>query len=227
MSRARAVGGSIGVFGGTFDPVHYGHLRTAFELRLRLGLGEVRFVPCAVPPHREMPIADGALRARMLRAAIGEQPGFCVDERELARPGPSYSVDTLASLRDDFPDHALCLLLGMDAFLGLPEWRDWRRLIELAHIVVAERPGARAPIGGSVGQLLSEHGTRDVAALSSRLSGNVFVTEVTQLQISSTELKDSIRAGVPPLFLMPEAVWRIIVDTECYAEKARAVIESQ
>ena len=130
----------IGVFGGTFDPVHFGHLRTAYELLVRLELAEVRFVPCAVAPHRRQPITDSATRVRMLEAAIADVPEFVIDTRELERAGPSYTVDTLESLRTEYPDEALCLLLGMDAFLGLPGWHEWERLLDLAHIVVANRP---------------------------------------------------------------------------------------
>lgn len=226
MSANAASAGAIGIFGGTFDPVHYGHLRTAYELYLRLGLDEVRFVPCAVPPHRDPPMATGDLRVRMLRAAVDAEPGFVVDERELARPGPSYSVDTLESLRAEFQDHSLSLLLGMDAFVGLPGWKDWRRLLDLAHLVVAQRPGAAAPGRGAVGALLGERGTRDPADILGQRSGRVLVVGVTQLEISSTELRDSIRAGVPPRYLMPEAVLRIILETECYAEEAQEAIES-
>jgi nicotinate-nucleotide adenylyltransferase len=221
MTR-HSIAGSIGVFGGMFDPVHYGHLRTAYELSLRLGLGEIRFIPCAVPPHRGSPDASPELRVRMLRAAIGAEPSFVIDERELARTGPSYTIDTLASLRAEFPAHSLSLMIGMDEFLGLPGWKDWERLPELAHIVVAHRPGAGKPRGGAIGALLRARGTDNGAAIAASPAGHVFVTGVTQLRISSTELKESLRAGVPPRYLMPDAVWKIILETECYAEEATA-----
>jgi len=227
MSRSAEPGGAIGVFGGMFDPVHFGHLRTAYELKLRLDLDEVRFVPCAAPPHREAPIASGALRVRMLRAALATEPGLVVDERELERPGPSYTVETLASMRAELPEHSLSLLLGMDAFLGLPRWHEWRSLPELAHIVVAQRPGAGAPQGGAIGELLAERATTDVAALRRTRAGKVLIAEVTQLKISSTELKDSIRAGLPPRYLVPESVWQIIVETRCYAEETHEVVATQ
>ena len=112
----------IGVFGGTFDPIHYGHLRTAFELMQALRLEEVRFMPCANPPHREAPVADANLRLAMVKTAVEAQKGFLVDDRELKRDGPSYSVDTLMDLRGQYPTRALCLIVGMDAFLSLPKW---------------------------------------------------------------------------------------------------------
>jgi nicotinate-nucleotide adenylyltransferase len=138
----------IGIFGGTFDPIHYGHLRTALELKVLLDLERVHIVPCADPPHRTAPMSDGALRLRMVQAAIRDEPGFVADDRELTRAGVSYTIDTLASFRAELPGRSLCLLLGMDAFLGLPHWRRWRDLTTLAHIVVAHRPAGLRPRPG-------------------------------------------------------------------------------
>ncbi len=210
--------GPVGVFGGTFDPIHYGHLRSAYELLQDLALGEVRFMPCGIPPHRHQPIADGALRLAMVRAAVADQPGFVVDDRELHRAGPSYSVDTLAALREEMPDRPLCLLLGMDAFLGLPKWHRWREILQLAHVVVAHRPGWRAPDMGALGDLLAERGTARVDDLHRAAGGAIHVHAVTQLEISSTEVRALIRAGRDPRYLMPDAVGRIITASGCYAE---------
>ena len=210
--------GPVGVFGGTFDPIHYGHLRSAYELLQDLALGEVRFMPCGIPPHRHQPIADGALRLAMVRAAVADQPGFVVDDRELHRAGPSYSVDTLVALREEMPDRPLCLLLGMDAFLGLPKWHRWREILQLAHVVVAHRPGWRAPDMGALGDLLAERGTARVDDLHRAAGGAIHVHAVTQLEISSTEVRALIRAGRDPRYLMPDAVGRIITASGCYAE---------
>ena len=140
----------MGVFGGTFDPIHYGHLRTAFEMLQALRFDEVRFMPCGNPPHRDTPHADPALRLEMVRVATAGQHGFVVDDRELQREGPSYSVDTLSQLRTEFPLRPMGLIIGMDAFLGLPKWYHWREILQLAHIVVAHRPaGARRTWGRS------------------------------------------------------------------------------
>ena len=102
-------------------------------------------MPCGTPPHREAPIAPDDLRVAMVRAATAGLNGFVVDERELSRGGPSYSVDTLAALRAEHPRKSIALIIGMDAFLGLPKWHRWEELLDLAHIVVAHRPGWRAP----------------------------------------------------------------------------------
>jgi nicotinate-nucleotide adenylyltransferase len=217
MRRSETLAGVIGIFGGTFDPVHVGHLRTAWELRLRLGLDRVHYVPAAVPPHRPQPAASAATRVAMLEAALAGDEFACVDRRELKRAGPSYSVDTAAELRTEFPEHALCLLLGMDAFLGLTEWRDWERLLGLVNIVVARRPGASLPASGSLGSLLAAR--RIDAATSAWVSaGQIIVQDVTQLEVSATDLRASIRDGIEPRYLVPDAVRNIIANSGCYAE---------
>ena len=208
----------IGVFGGTFDPVHYGHLRTAFELWQLLHLAEVRFVPTGNPPHRDQPLASAELRLRMVRAAVAGQPAFSVDDREIRRSGVSYSVDTLAELRAEYPHRSLCLLLGMDAFLGLPHWHRWRELLELGHIVVAHRPGWKVPTMGPLGEVMVDHGTGSIRELHERSAGRIYVHAVTQLEISSTELRQLIVSGLDPHYLVPDDVRRILLDSECYSK---------
>ena len=209
----------IGVFGGTFDPIHCGHLRTAFELWQELHLAEVRFVPTGTPPHRDQLYASAEVRLRMVRAAIADQPRFVVDDREVRRSGISYSVDTLTELRALYPDRSLCLLLGMDAFLGLPNWHRWRELLTLAHIVVAHRPGWRVPTTGPLGEVMVDHGTGSIRTLHEELAGRLYVRAVTQLEISSTELRALIVAGRDPRYLVPDSVRQIIQETRCYAPR--------
>ncbi|MHB1871684.1 MAG: nicotinate-nucleotide adenylyltransferase [Steroidobacteraceae bacterium] len=210
----------IGLFGGTFDPIHYGHLRTAFELWQMLRLTEVRFLPAGNPPHREQPLASAELRLRMVRAAVAGEPAFTVDDREMRRSGVSYSVETLAELRAEHPRRSLCLLLGMDAFLGLPHWHRWRELLELAHVVVAHRPGWKAPTQGPLGEVMVDHGTGSIRELHEQTAGRIYVHAVTQLEISSTELRQLIVAGRDPRYLVPDEVRRILLDTQCYAAHA-------
>jgi nicotinate-nucleotide adenylyltransferase len=207
----------IGVFGGTFDPIHCGHLRTAFELWQELRLAEVRFLPTGSPPHRAQLCASPERRLQMVRAAVADQPSFVVDDREVRRSGVSYSVDTLTELRREYPGRSLCLLLGMDAFLGLPNWHRWRELLTLAHIVVAHRPGWRAPTTGPLGEVMVDHGTGMIRVLHERPCGCVYVHAVTQLEISSTELRSLIIAGRDPRYLVPDEVRQIILETRCYA----------
>ncbi|MCZ6499476.1 MAG: nicotinate-nucleotide adenylyltransferase [Gammaproteobacteria bacterium] len=206
----------IGIFGGTFDPIHYGHLRTAFELVEALRLTELRFMLCGVPPHREAPVASAEDRLAMVRAATEAQHGFVVDDREIQREGPSYSVDTLSELRAEFPDRSLCLIVGMDVFLSLPKWYQWREILHLAHVVVAHRPGWRAPGLGPLGELLADRGTARVGELHDSLAGSIFIHAVTQLEISSSGIRTLVAGGADPRFLMPDAVRQLIADTGCY-----------
>ena len=208
---------AIGLFGGTFDPVHYGHLRTGFELMQALGLAEMRYIPAGRPPHRDQPLADATLRLAMVRAAIAGQPGFTVDDREVRRDGPSYAVLTLEELKAEAPQRRLCLAVGMDAFLGLDRWHRWRDVLRLAHVVVAHRPGWRAPADGTLGELLSACGTRDPARLAAADAGLVYVHAVTQLEISSTDLRNIVTGGRDPRYLVPDEVREIIRRTGCYS----------
>lgn len=207
----------VGIFGGTFDPIHYGHLRTAFEMLQALRFEDVRFTPCGDPPHRGTTFASGAKRLRMVEVAIFGQDGFSADDRELRRDGPSYTIDTLASLRDELPDRSLGLILGMDAFLGLPEWHRWDELLDVAHIIVAHRPGWKAPDIGPLGELISDFGTHRVDDLHTATNGRIHIHAVTQLEISSTEIRDLVAAGRDPRFLMPDAVRDEIKTSGCYA----------
>jgi len=209
---------TMGIFGGTFDPIHYAHLRTAFELQQALRLREIRFVPAGNPPHRDQPLADPQLRLAMVKAAVAGQPGFVVDDREIAKTTPSYSVETLAELRHEYPDRSICLIVGMDAFLGLPKWYQWREIFELAHLVVAHRPGWRAPGMGPLGELLVDRGTGRINDLHDSRSGCIYIHAVTQLEISSTDVRQLIAMGRDPRFLMPDSVRKLILESNCYSK---------
>ncbi len=207
----------IGIFGGTFDPIHYGHLRTAFEMLQALAFEQVRFIPSGDPPHRGKTYAPARLRLQMVEAATANEPQFVVDDCELARPGPSYTVDTLAAIREELPDASLGLILGMDAFLGLTHWHRWEELLRYAHIVVAHRPGWRAPDIGPLGELIADCGTHKVDDLHDQASGLIHIHAVTQLEISSTEIRELVEAGRDPRFLTPDVVRDVIVDSHCYS----------
>ncbi len=201
----------VGILGGTFDPVHYGHLRPALEVLELLALAEVRLLPCGVPPHRGAPAATPAQRRAMLELALEEQAGLRLDTRELERPGPSYMVDTLGSLREELPDTPLCLLLGVDAFLGLTRWHRWEELFNLAHLVVMHRPGwAFAAADATLAALLAERRVDSHAALAAHPAGAVLLQPVTQLDISATAIRAQIAAGRSPRYLLPDGVWDYI-----------------
>ncbi|MEO1419488.1 MAG: nicotinate-nucleotide adenylyltransferase [Pseudomonadota bacterium] len=207
----------VGIFGGTFDPVHFGHLRSAYELLHALRLRQVRFMPVGNPPHRAAPIADADLRVRMLKGAIEHQPGFVLDDREVRRSGLSYSVDSLESLREELDAVPICLLLGMDSFLSLPKWYRWRDILKLAHVVVAHRPGWKAPSRGALGNLLRDRGTELVDDLHKTSAGAIYIHEVTQLEISSSSIRTLVSKGIDPRYLLPERVRELLDQAKCYS----------
>jgi len=208
--------GPIGLLGGTFDPIHFGHLRTALELLEALALDEVVFLPCRQPPHRDPPRRTAEYRVELVRTAIAAEPRFRVDDRELRRDGPSYTIDTLVSFRGEMPNRPLCLLIGMDAFLGLPEWHRWAELVDYAHIIVAHRPGWTPPRDGDLGELIARCGTSDRQMLHSAAAGTVLVTGITQLEISSTALRTMLARGEDPRYLMPDAVRERVLNSAAY-----------
>jgi len=200
----------IGILGGTFDPVHFGHLRPALEVQETLALEELRLIPCHIPPHRPQPHASAAQRVAMLEAATARHPAFRIDTRELQRSGPSYTFDTLVSLREELGDAGLCLLMGMDAFADLTTWHRWDELIELCHLVVMTRPGADVPAGGELAGFIRRHRAPEAAGLRDRPAGRLLFQPVTALAISASRLRALLAEGLSPAFLMPEAVIGII-----------------
>ena len=211
----------IGIFGGTFDPVHIGHLRPALELFEILRLEELRLIPAGTPPHRRAPRASSAQRLAMLQQAIAGQPGFVVDEREIRRTGPSYMVDTLTELRAELGEQRpRCLLLGMDAFLGLSSWHRWEAIPRLAHLVVSHRPGWLPEHlddhGGPLAELADRCLVTDPRELTRKPAGLIFMQPVTQLDISSTRIRALIRGGRNPRYLLPDEIWRHIQEKQLY-----------
>jgi len=208
------------VMGGAFDPVHVGHLRTALEVWELLHPAEVRLIPSANPPHRPPHHASGADRKRWLEEAVRDLPWCSVDDRELRRDGPSWTVLTLQGLRQEFPDRCLCMILGMDAFLGLADWHCWQEIPELAHIIVVHRPGWLPPETGVAGQLLRDLRVDNIDALRGRPAGNIYIQEVTQLEISSTSVRAVIEAGGDPRFMVPDGVARLLTESGQYAARS-------
>ncbi|MCP4696536.1 MAG: nicotinate-nucleotide adenylyltransferase [Gammaproteobacteria bacterium] len=206
----------IGILGGTFDPVHHGHLRLAVEIRERLELTEMRLIPAARPPHRGSPAVNADMRLAMLRAAVRDTKGLTVDDRELRRIGPSYMADTLAELRAEYADTPLCFVLGMDAFRELPSWHAWESLITLAHLVVAYRPNANMALGDTMRDFVSVYRTQAPRLLRRQPFGAVFMQEIPALAISATEIRASLATGKEPRYLLPDAVLRIIRANRLY-----------
>lgn len=204
MSAVR--GGLVGVFGGTFDPVHFGHLRAALEAAEQLETEEMRLLPAGEPPHRAAPRAAARHRLEMVRLAVDGHDGLVVDDRELRRTGPSYMVDTLQDLRVEAGATPLVLCIGQDAANGLDRWHDWRRLFDLAHIAVLRRPDARSAYRDDLAEEMRRRRIDDPQALRDAPAGRVLPLAITQLDIASTAIRELIARGRSPAFLLPDSV---------------------
>jgi len=197
----------IGVLGGTFDPVHYGHLRPALEVKQALGLDQVRFVPLRVAAHRPPPQLDARQRFDLLEIALRGQPGFVADARELHREGVSYTVDTLRSLRDEFSPAPLCLLLGLDAFQGFLDWHRPEEILSLANLAVMSRPPSdQNRPAGDARKLLAQREIARADAIHRLPAGGIIQVAVTQLDISATAVRHLLARNQSPRFLLPDAV---------------------
>jgi nicotinate-nucleotide adenylyltransferase len=195
------------IYGGTFDPVHNGHLRVAIELRERLDVACIHLMPCHIPPHRGAPGGTGGDRLDLLNLSVADEPGLRVDGRELARGGSSYTADTLRQLRQELgPDKPVAIVLGTDAFSGFDRWEEWQRIPELAHIILVRRPQAELDPGSVPEKLLAEHRVESVHELKATPGGGIYEIEPPMLDISATGVRERLEQGRSIRFLVPDAV---------------------
>ncbi len=203
----------IGLFGGTFDPVHYGHLRSALEVKEIFGLTEIRLIPSARPPHREHPSVSAERRLKMLELAIEDQADLKIDDRELKRIGPSYMVDTLKSIRAEISARPLLLFIGSDAFNQLTTWHEWQALFNYAHIVVLTRPHYEPQ---SLNDFFMHQLSKDSTELAQNCAGKLYFQPVRQLDISATAIRSMIAEQKNPGFLLPDKVITFIRQHQLY-----------
>jgi len=216
MTSQRAENAPIGILGGTFDPIHNGHLRLAMELASALSLAEVRLVPCARPPHRESPGAAPGQRAKWIRVAVGDEPQLRLDDRELLREGPSYTVDTLASLRAENPNTPLCLIMGREVYAHLPSWHEWQRLFDYAHIVLIDRPGVDVALADAARTELDARVADNLGQLHRETAGRIYSHAPPLLEISATRIRALLASGASPRYLLPTPVLEDIMDAGAY-----------
>jgi nicotinate-nucleotide adenylyltransferase len=208
----------IGILGGTFDPIHNGHLRLAMELAYALDLAHVRLIPAARPPHREAPVATPGQRAKWIRVATADEPRLRLDDRELLRDGISYTVDTLTALDAELPETPLCLAMGRDVFAHLPSWRQWRTLFDYAHIVLIERPGAEITLDAPAAAELDARYTERLADLHEQRAGAIYSYAPPPLAISASRIRKLLASGESPRYLLPDAVLDDIMDAQVYSK---------
>lgn len=208
----------ICILGGTFDPVHFGHLRPALDVQQALGIEKVRLVPCGLPAHRARPGLSAEQRVELLELAINAEDGLVIDYRELQRDGPSYMVDTLESFRAEVGEQPVCLALGVDALAKLDSWHRWRDILSLCHLVVMQRPGSEWPEAGELGDCLQRARVETVDALYARPAGCVLSVPVTQMAVSSTQIRELLVSGRSARYLAPTAVLTRILKENWYAD---------
>jgi len=198
---------AIGVYGGSFDPVHFGHLRPALEVKQQLLLDQLRFIPSGNPPHKSGPRVSAADRVAMLDLAIARSPGLIIDTREVDTQKPSYTLDTLKSLQSDFPQARLTLVIGMDQFSVFDTWHQWQQILAMADVAVMERPGeSLSDIASSI--------------LNGEFGSAINTVPVTQLEISSSRIRRELDQGTDVQFLLPYAVRQFIIDNKLYTGSA-------
>lgn len=208
---------AIGILGGTFDPIHLGHLRMALELYEALNLTKVHIIPCFRPVHRKDATATSEQRLAMVERAIDNEPALCADPREIQRGGPSYMIDTLLSLHRDFPNTPLCLLIGIDAFLGFLSWHRWEEILDQSHIIIAHRPHYQLPTTGVIADILQQRLTQETNYIHEHLSGGILIRPITALEISATDIRKQIAMGKNPRYLLPDAVYDYIKQFGIYS----------
>ena len=212
----------VGIFGGTFDPIHYGHLRVAEEIVETVGLQKMYFVPAGMPRLRHSPVASPQHRVEIVRLAIQKNPDFVLDEREIYRDGVSYSIDTVREFKQEFGEEVrLCFILGADAFIKLPEWNNWKELFNLCHFIVSTRPGytftlIKELLSKELREECSQRWVSNTETLKKETSGLIFIASTTMLDISATSIRAHIAVGRNVRHLVPSVTVNYISKNKLY-----------
>jgi nicotinate-nucleotide adenylyltransferase len=209
---------SIGILGGTFDPVHWGHIKIAEQIIEHLALQRIHFLPNKVPPHRSQPLADIDDRVNMIKYAIAEFPQFVLDNTEISRGGYSYMIDTLKILRQRFPDTPLSLIMGADAFESFNTWHDWQDIPNFAHLIIMNRPELPNTKTGWMGDILRERCTQNPKELTQKLAGCIYELRVDPIDISATSIRGKLKHQQSIAHEVPDKVFNYINDRKLYRD---------
>lgn len=208
----------IGILGGTFDPVHSGHLLIAETLAAFACFAEIKFIPCKIPVHKNKAIATTAQRLKMLQLAIAGKPKLSIDRREIKRKTPSFMIETLRNLRKEFPDVPLVLIIGMDNFLSLSTWHEWKLLLNYAHILVVSRPNVELHWPQELEEFFKAKIVTEINELSKHKAGHLYFHAMDSLNISATEIRELIKNGKKSQECLPKAVWNYIMIEKLYID---------
>ena len=206
----------IGIYGGTFDPIHFGHLRSAEEVLAICQLQQIYFIPCKTPVHKKDAVATEHDRLAMLMLATEQVLHLTISDIEIKRNTPSYTIDTLKEFNNQFKDTPLCLLLGSDSFMQLPTWHHWKEIIEKCHIIIMKRPGFPLELSTELESFLANHLADDISELHENLSGKIYYQSITEMCISSTQIRAQINAGFSAHYLLPDNVLTYIEQKKLY-----------
>lgn len=210
----------IGLLGGTFDPIHRGHIELAREAYEQLGLEHVRFIPVHIPPHRHTPVASAEHRRAMVELVINNIDFLKLDDRELNCDEVSYSVNTLKSLRGEEPERPLCLLMGADAFQTIDSWYRWQEIPELAHIVIAQRPGITTALSAGINDTIQNRTAADVAELAAKPAGMFYFMDFPPVDISATAIRRALAVKGPTDNWLHATTLDYIQDNDLYRDAA-------
>ncbi len=207
----------IGILGGTFDPIHLGHIHVAKELQLLFKLKEVRFIPCYLPPHRSTPESSAEQRLNMVKLALDNQPNLIADDREIQRKDISYMIDTLLSLHQEFSNTPLCLMMAVDQFDTFDTWHHWQDILQYAHLIIVNRPNYKLTLNQNLTALLQNHQTNNKLDIYDNTHGNIIFQDIAPSPISATDIRSQLHHGKNAEALVPVAVWQYIQQHQLYS----------
>ena len=209
---------AIGILGGTFDPIHHGHLRMAIELYQAFDLAKVHIMPTGNPMYRKQPVASKEQRFDMVKSALQNEPVLFADDREIRRKGASYTIDSLIEMRAEMPETPLCILIGIDALLGFASWHRYQEILDYAHIIIAHRPNYHLPPDDIMTRLLHSHQQKEIAFIHENIAGGILFHSITALDISATDIRKQIAMEGNPRYLLPDTVYDYIKQNHIYTD---------
>ena len=209
----------LGIYGGTFDPIHNAHILPVQAAANLLGIDQIRLLPCHIPPHKSSPNVSNQHRLKMVQQVCDHEPRFCLDTRELQRDKPSYTFDTMRAFRAEFPHHSICFFIGMDSLLNFHKWHRWKELLTLCHLVVAARPGYSWQVPPALASTFATAQSTDITDFKRELYGRIYLAHTLELDISSTMIREKLRKGESVDGFLPQYTLSYIRSHHLYLRK--------